>query len=234
MTGLLVSVRSAAEALEALAGGVDVLDIKEPDRGALGRAPLSVWEEVRAAAADRAPLSAALGELLTDSVEHWAPRTDGLQFAKIGLAGCGETSDWRDRWRRAVQLLAPPTAPVAVMYADWRKARAPSPESVLRQAVQIGCTTLLVDTWSKRCGDLFHYLNDGALSELLHRARSQNIRCVLGGSLRLESIQRAVELGPDLIAVRGAACGGDRTGDVERRHVAELAARIATAQRTLA
>ena len=36
--GLLVSVRSAAEALAALAGGADVIDVKEPNQGSLGAA----------------------------------------------------------------------------------------------------------------------------------------------------------------------------------------------------
>ena len=36
MTRLLVSVRSAEEAEIALAGGADVIDVKEPRRGALG------------------------------------------------------------------------------------------------------------------------------------------------------------------------------------------------------
>ena len=36
--GLLVSVRSGAEAEAALAGGADLIDVKEPTRGALGRA----------------------------------------------------------------------------------------------------------------------------------------------------------------------------------------------------
>src|SRR5207244_7336185 len=46
MTGLLVSVRSAAEAETALAGGADVVDVKEPRRGALGPADPSVWKQV--------------------------------------------------------------------------------------------------------------------------------------------------------------------------------------------
>ena len=36
--GLLVSVRSAAEAITALEAGADVIDVKEPSRGALGAA----------------------------------------------------------------------------------------------------------------------------------------------------------------------------------------------------
>jgi len=49
MAALLVSVRSAAEALAALAGGAAVIDVKEPSRGPLGRADGDVWRAVLAA-----------------------------------------------------------------------------------------------------------------------------------------------------------------------------------------
>ena len=62
MTALPVSVRSAAEAEAALAGGAAVIDVKEPDRGVLGRADGAVIAAVAGAAAERAPVSAALGE----------------------------------------------------------------------------------------------------------------------------------------------------------------------------
>src|SRR5947209_8028398 len=44
--GLLVSVRSAAEARAALDGGAALIDIKEPARGPLGRADDGVMAEV--------------------------------------------------------------------------------------------------------------------------------------------------------------------------------------------
>ena len=40
MTRLLVSVRSAAEALAALAGDADLIDVKEPAGGSLGSSRL--------------------------------------------------------------------------------------------------------------------------------------------------------------------------------------------------
>ena len=43
MAGLLVSVRSADEARTALAGGATVIDVKEPERGPLGRADPATW-----------------------------------------------------------------------------------------------------------------------------------------------------------------------------------------------
>ena len=107
MTKLLVSVRSRAEAEAALAGGADIIDIKEPARGALGAADPAVWAEICACIGRRAIVSAALGELLSDRTFDLARQTAGLRFAKIGLAGCHSHRGWMDRWMAAVQSLPP-------------------------------------------------------------------------------------------------------------------------------
>ena len=74
MTRLLVSVRSAAEAEAALTGGASVIDVKEPTRGALGRADDGAIADVVAAVAGRAPVSAALGELRDRPGENYRGR----------------------------------------------------------------------------------------------------------------------------------------------------------------
>src|SRR5258708_20746520 len=63
MIELLVSVRSAAEAEAALAGGAGLIDVKEPLRGPLGRADNAIVRSVIAPGARTPPVSAALGEL---------------------------------------------------------------------------------------------------------------------------------------------------------------------------
>ena len=56
---LLVSVRSADEALVAARGGVDFIDAKEPSRGALGDLPIAdvraIVEHLRDAGLDSMP-----------------------------------------------------------------------------------------------------------------------------------------------------------------------------------
>ena len=61
--GLLVSVRNADEARIALAGGADVIDVKEPIADRWGR-PTRTVADVVAAVGERAPISMAVGELL--------------------------------------------------------------------------------------------------------------------------------------------------------------------------
>ena len=60
---LLVSVRTAAEAQSALAGGADIIDIKEPNRGPMGQADAAIIQAITATVGSQAPVSAALGDL---------------------------------------------------------------------------------------------------------------------------------------------------------------------------
>ena len=55
MAELLVSVRSADEAKAALAGSADIIDIKEPDHGSLGRASHAALDAILNCIAGRRP-----------------------------------------------------------------------------------------------------------------------------------------------------------------------------------
>jgi uncharacterized protein (UPF0264 family) len=222
MTGLLVSVRSAAEAETALAGGADLIDVKEPARGALGAADSTVWRAVAATVAGRVPTSVALGELLEFGGSTTAALTS-IQLAKLGLAGCCRHEDWSARWHAAWDSLPEAVAPVAVIYADWPDAAAPAPDLILDRAVQWGCRTFLFDTFDKTRGNLIQHLSLEQIARLACRARQAGGRVVLGGSLDADSAERLLPLEPDYIAVRGAVCRHSRTGAIDRALVARLA-----------
>ncbi len=240
--GLLVSVRSAAEALSALAGGADVIDVKEPNRGSLGAADDETISAIVCAVNGRAPVSAALGELvdLSNSPNGDAARTivGGVSLFKIGLARCAALDDWQTRWQHAVDRLASnsnsnPRA-VAVVYADWRAAQSPSPRDVLRAAIQCGSPALLIDTWNKSGGTLFDHWPSADLQTFLADLRSHDISVVLAGSLTSQNAKTAARLVPDLVAVRTAACEGGRTGMVSEKKVRELKKTIASCTRNMA
>jgi (5-formylfuran-3-yl)methyl phosphate synthase len=229
MTGLLVSVRDPAEAEAALAGGAAVIDIKEPDRGALGAADPETWQAVHRTVGGRAPVSAALGELFEKGRVGAAPaklavQTAGLSFTKIGLAGAAAFGDWPRQWRDALACLPPPVAPVAVAYADWSAAEAPRPEEVIDAGAELGCTMLLMDTFCKTRGHLLCHLPLAALSELMKRAARRGMRVVLAGSLTKLLVREVLPLSPALVAVRGAACRPNRCGTIDAALVRELVA----------
>src|SRR5262249_61791459 len=89
MTLFLASVRDAAEAEVALACGADIIDLKDPSRGALGAVSLDAIAATVRSVGGRAPVSATIGDLfLRDPVISNAVRATapvGADFVKVGL-----------------------------------------------------------------------------------------------------------------------------------------------------
>lgn len=222
MTGLLVSVRSAEEAEVALAGGADLIDVKEPRHGSLGAAEPTVWHEVSRVVAGRVPTSVALGELLADFRADDLPHAAGMSYAKLGLAGAAVWGDWASRWTRAMRQLPPDVQPVTVAYADWRTAGAPSAEELLPIAAEIRSPYLLLDTFDKSSGRLLDHVGIDELAALTAQAAGHNLRLVLAGSLDENAIRRLAPLRPAYFAVRGAACDGARTQAIDLVRVKRL------------
>jgi uncharacterized protein (UPF0264 family) len=224
MAQLLVSVRSAAEAEAALAGGAALVDVKEPANGPLGRASNATIREVVRTVAGRTPVSAALGEWLDDA----APPADvgALAYLKWGLARAGRRP-WR-RYARAMRQIVgelhPGAEVVLVAYADWQDAGAPSVDEVADHACQRPGGVLLVDTFTKGPlpWALLHFLTVGYLDRLCRRCHSAGVRVALAGSLGPAEIERLLLAGPDWFAVRGAACLGGRGGQVDAGRVRAL------------
>jgi (5-formylfuran-3-yl)methyl phosphate synthase len=223
MTKLLISVRSAAEAQIALDEGADLIDVKEPLRGSLGAADPDMIAAVVRQVAGRLPVSVALGELLS---ERFFPRrmAEGVCYAKFGLAGCATRPDWPSRWRQAIEELPRSTAPVAVAYVDSKTASAPDPWRVLAHAVELRCAAVLLDTYDKSRGSLCDHFARADLERYIAAAHIGGLLCVVAGSLGWSEIRQLLPLGPDYVAVRGAACAGNRNGPLDRARVRRLVA----------
>ena len=218
-TQLLISVRNAAEAQLAVSAGVPMLDVKEPLHGSLGAAEFEVCQEVLGVAAGQATVSAAMGELLAYEVQDMPSQ---LALAKFGLSGCKARPDWPHLWRQAIATFPADVKPVAVIYADHELALAPCPAEVLGVARELGCNYVLVDTFDKSLGSLFDQWSWTEIQRLVEQVKSQGLRIVLAGSLGMSDIRRILPLKPHVIAVRGAACGGDRNGSLDPERVNEL------------
>ncbi|MGE3818788.1 MAG: (5-formylfuran-3-yl)methyl phosphate synthase, partial [Isosphaeraceae bacterium] len=110
---------------------------------------------------------------------------------------------------------------VAVIYADWRTARAPHPDLVLEVALSSDdCDGILIDTFDKSPPSPV----DLSCRKWIERARNAGRLVALGGGIDLDAIARLGPLKPDIFAVRGAACyDGNRHNDVDPSRVAQLA-----------
>lgn len=222
--GLLVSVRSPTEAEAALDGGADVIDVKEPLRGPLGRADDGVVADVAAAVAGRRPLSIAAGELVA---RRPLPSLDAARWVKLGVAGAGGAGAIRRGVRRPLAVLGADRLRL-VAYADHAAAGSPPVEEVLRIAASEGLRWAMVDTFDKAGASLFDACSAGRLQRVIARANRAGMDVALAGRLDLGTLADAFRAGADVVGVRGAVCGGDRAGSVRsdavRRARAEFVA----------
>jgi uncharacterized protein (UPF0264 family) len=218
-SGLLVSVRSAAEAISAFNGGASVIDVKEPDRGPLGMADFEIWQEVRAVVPPGIPMSVALGEVSEWRDRPAPPRSvfKGIGFRKIGLAGSGEHGI--EAWAKLRDRLGDGPPWIAVIYADWVAANSPDPQTILIEARAAGCPGVLIDTWNKSSAARI----DLSWRSCIERIKSEVGIVALAGGLDVGDIERLRVLKPHLFAVRGAACrNGDRRQAIEAGRVLRL------------
>jgi len=226
MTQLLVSVRNATEAEAALWGGAQLIDVKEPASGPLGKASDAAIENVVRAIGGRVCVSAALGEISVGDELPMARAIAGLAYVKVGLAGLG-AGLWQERVTSLLPGIArryPGAVAVAAAYADWRLAGAPSVNDVCEFVVKQGRGVFLIDTSAKTAGQsLMDWLPVLEIGRLCDRCRSAGVKVAVAGSLSPEQIDKLLPLRPDWIAVRGAACDGGREGVVSEQKVRLLA-----------
>ena len=221
---LLVSVRSAEEAIAALDGGADLIDVKEPDNGALGKAQDEIIAQVVRSVARRRPISAAMGELLEEKNGDLCSVL--LSFRKWGLAGCAEET-WQELLLELREMTSAIVVPVA--YADAELAKAPSVADVASFACSNGFPIMLVDTWSKDGCDLLSWITPAELKRLVTELHSKGTAIALAGSLTREHALILHRIEPDWVAVRGAVCdGGKRNEKVVEEKVRALKRALST------
>jgi uncharacterized protein (UPF0264 family) len=226
---LLVSVVDAAEAGLALAGGVDVVDVKNPAEGSLGAPVPRVIAQVRAVLPAELALSVAIGDLPalpgTAALAALGAVRSGADYVKLGLWGTSTIEDAVAVLRAAREACAGEAAVIAVAYAD--AARVPSrplpPRELVTAARRAGVSGCLLDTAIKDGRGLLSWLSPDALAGLVADAHAAGLEIALAGELRAEDLPAVRATGADIAGVRSAACrDGRRTAALDPRRIARL------------
>ena len=229
---LLISVRSAAEAAAASAGGADIIDAKEPSAGPLGAVSLPVFTAI-VATARSFPISAALGDagdeaITTASVRAFA--RSGASFVKLGFADVadnGRVAALIDKAARAAAESG--TRLVAVAYADYARARSRPPHDIAAAAGAAGAEGVLLDTAVKTGPGLLQLMPWPQIRAWIDGVHAMGLSAAVAGQLREDDLDTITRCAPDIIGLRGAACDGGRTGLVTAHRVQRLSARVRAA-----
>lgn len=214
---LLVSVRSAEEATIAVAAGADLIDVKEPSRGALGTAEAEVVAAVLAAVGKTVPVSAALGEWSPNALveAHWHLELP-LAFIKWGLAGYPDVPGWGMDLLDTRRQIPARTEVVLVAYADSKRAKSIPAADLAKFAKRYRYKAFLLDTFTKDGKTLLDFLDVDEITEIVATLRAGGVQVAIGGGLKFEQLKALKPVAPDWFAVRGGVCAaGDRGGEID-------------------
>jgi dihydroneopterin aldolase len=221
---MLASVRSLDEALIALEGGADLIDLKEPSRGALGALDHAAVRICVQAIGGRRPVSATIGDLpsmdpqlMTAAVERMADT--GVDFIKIGFFSHPRACECAN----ALSNMASRARLIAVLFAD-----APIDLALVDELARNGFAGAMLDTAHKTGKTLCDWRTGIELEEFVARGRSRRLLTGLAGSLRREDLPPLIAIGPDYLGFRGALCrNGERGQLLDRKAFAQIRAAIA-------
>jgi len=215
MTRMLASVADTAEAETVLQLGADVVDLKDPTRGALGAVSLDAARASIAAIARRSETSAALGDPPYDEEALLAGARAlaamGVDYLKLAV-----DAPTLDRLGDSLSGLARAVGLIGMMFADEKPDFA-----LLAKLSALGFKGAMLDTRDKTRGRLIAHLDVVSLSQFCSECRALNLISGLAGSLEAPDVPRLLLLGPDVLGFRGALCRAhDRKGAIDPQAVA--------------
>lgn len=228
---LLISPINTEEALEAIEGGADIIDVKNPKEGSLGANFPWVIKSIRELAPKSMQVSATLGDVPykpgTVSLAAAGAVVSGADYIKVGLYGTKnyqEALEVMENTVRAVKDLNDQAMIVASGYADAHRIGAVDPMEIPRVAADSGADLAMVDTAVKDGKTLFDYMDEDTISQFTGTIHDYGLKSALAGSVKEEQLPILSELGCDVVGIRGAACiGGDRnSGAINRTAVRKL------------
>lgn len=219
MTGMLASVNSLTEALLVLNAEVDIIDLKQPEQGALGALEVSDVKKIVAEIAGRCPVSATIGdlpmqpELVFNAVK--AMSETGVDYIKIGFF---PGDDWHGTVKKLAELTGQNHALIAVLFADTQVDFA-----IINLLKVAGFKGVMLDTMNKQSGALLQVMSMAKIVGFIAQVRKLELMCGLAGSLRLEDIPVLLHNKVDYLGFRGALCEGqNRSGQLNKQAVMQI------------
>lgn len=198
---LLISVRNADEAALALAAGADIIDLKDPDSGALGALNAEDTQQVLQMVSGRVPVSATVGEdhytldALLDPIRLRIAL--GVDIIKISVSDLF----YRDDFMSEVSALARgQTKFVAIFFADSE------PDfDLLPRLHQAGFWGAMLDTRNKH-KNLLQNRASGYLRHFIALSDQYGLKTGLAGSLQPQDIDKLTETNATYLGFRGGVC----------------------------
>lgn len=204
MSKWLASVQSLEEAQTLLPALPDILDMKDPSKGALGALSIEVVSKIVSLINKRCLTSATVGDLPMDADvlgdAMIAMATTGVDYVKIGLFPDDNVIDCIEKLKAVVKNLEKPV--IAVLFADK------NPDLELVSSLKdSGFRGVMIDTAIKNGKGLRDHWELTQITAFVEQVEQKGMICGLAGALKIEDIAELKPLKADYLGFRSALCG---------------------------
>jgi (5-formylfuran-3-yl)methyl phosphate synthase len=219
------------EAQEAIAGGADIIDVKNPAEGALGANYPWVIRQIKQITPNNLQVSCTLGEVGnfpgSVSLAAYGAASLGVDYIKVGLYGIKTAEEavfLLQNVNRATKECNPKIKVAVAGYADSEKIGTIDPLLIPEIAHKSQIDVAMIDTSIKDGKNLFDHLTVEQLKKFVDLSHGFGLEAAFAGSLRKQDLAKVYGLGADIAGLRGAACINSNrvTGQITRELVAEL------------
>lgn len=218
---LLVSIKNVDEIDDAVNGGADIIDVKDPEASSLGLPDMDIVKNVVNRIGFKKEVSVALGDIdredKTLKYISFATAILGVNYVKIGLAI--NLLNKAEKIIRDIQEILKSfnkTKLVAVGYADFSTMNFVNPMSLIDIASKIEIEGVMIDTFKKNGFSTFDLLSIDYLKTFVKKAHDLNLKTAIAGGIKLQHISFCIGLGFDVVGVRGAVCKGKRSDKISK------------------
>jgi uncharacterized protein (UPF0264 family) len=225
---LMVSVQDLYEAKQALKGGADIVDVKNLQEALVGSAHPNVVKQIRDEVPSAHHASVTLGvvpdQIGTVSMAVYAAGCLDATSVKVGFM----VSDYNLALETLIAskeaLQGTNTKLIGSLFADNLLYKGGiDPDLMVRLAKDSDCDGFLIDTLVKDGRNLFDFIPEARLKEIVLEGKELGMSTALSGHLKMSDIDELSRVNPDIVGVRGAVCQkGDRDSRVHWESVAEF------------
>ena len=225
---LMVSVQNVSEALEAEQGGADVVDVKNLQEALVGSGHPNIVRDVRSLIPVEKHVSVTLGVVPnqpgTVAMAAYAAASLNATSVKVGFqqADYATAVEVLKQSREAMEGFN--TKLIGSLFADnLLYDGGLDPRLMIQLAKDGECDGFLIDTLTKDGRNLFDFIPEAELREMVLHGKELGLSTSLSGHLKLQDLDELARINPDIVGVRGAVCAsGDRDRGVAWESVANF------------
>jgi len=205
MSKVLGSIKNLDEAKTLLDSAIDIIDLKDPSKGALGKLEDSEINLILKFINKKKLTSSTVGDLpndeniITDTVQDISETN--VDFIKIGV--------YEKNYIQTLCKIKSSKKLIAVFFADKFIPNLTDLETLKES----GFSGVMIDTCDKMLGNLFDHISLFEIEEFLKFTKKMKLISGIAGSIKREHLDRILELNPTYIGFRGALCENNKLRD---------------------